>query len=458
MVTPVSVNTSITKLRTSLHGQLILPGDAAYESARRIWNGAIDRHPALVVRCADVDDVQRAVEFGRQSKLDIAVRGGGHSFPGFSTCDGGLVIDLSLMKAVTVNAIDRLARAQSGVTLGELVQAIQVYGLGINTGTASDTGIAGITLGGGVGLLMGKFGLMCDSVRSFDVVTAEGALVRANANENPDLYWGLRGGGGNFGIVTSFEYQLQPLGRILGGIVAHPLSQTRAVLGFYQDFCSALPDELTVVCGVIGGPDGKPFTGLVVCYCGDLAEGERLLEPLRKFGQPLVDGIGPMAYADLLARIDPTVPAGRCYYVKGGSLQTLDNGAIDALVDSVEGMTSPYSQIFLGSVHGAATRFGATETAYPLREEHFDFAFHAAWEDDGKERHVQWVRQSYQTLERFAGERAYVNFLDVEGTARVRAAYGPNYQRLVELKNKYDPENVFHLNQNIKPNIVLDKK
>ncbi len=452
MVTSLSVDTRIARLRAALHGKLVLPEHAEYEAARHIWNGAIDRRPAMIIRCVDVNDVQRAVEFGRQSNLDIAVRGGGHSFPGFSTCDGGLVIDLSLMKAITVDPADRSARAEPGVTLGEFIKATQAYGLGTTTGTASDTGIGGITLGGGLGVLMGKFGLMCDNVRSFDVVTAEGALVRANANENPDLFWGLRGGGGNFGIVTAFDYQLQPLGTILGGIVVHPLSRARAALEFYRDFCSKLPDELTVVYGVLAGPAGSPVVAIGTCYCGDLAEGERLLAPLRRFGQPLVDGVAAMPYSGLFPRIDASVPAGRCYYLKGGSIEELSDGAIDALVDSTEGLTSPYSQIFMVPVHGAATRVGSTETAFPLREPHYEFTFDAAWDDGAQERHVQWARQSHQALQRFASQRAYVNFLGDEGTARVRAAYGPNYERLVALKTKYDPDNVFHLNQNIKPN------
>jgi FAD/FMN-containing dehydrogenase len=451
MATAIFLNTEITNLRAALHGELILPGDAAYETGRRVFNAAIDRHPAIIIRCVDATDIQRAVEFGRQNNLDIAVKGGGHSFPGFSTVDGGLMIDLSPMKAVTVNPVDRTARAEPGVKLGELMAAAQVYGLGLTVGTASDTGIAGLTLGGGVGHLMGKFGLTCDHARSFEVVTADSRLVRADANENPDLYWGLRGGGGNFGIVTAFEYQLHPLGMILGGLVAYPLSRARAVLEFYRDFSRELPDELTAMYVAAGTPTGDQIVGLAACYCGDLAEGERALAPLRKFGQPLIDGIQPMPYAGLFARIDPMVPAGRSYYVKGGAIQTLSDGAIDALVDSIEGRTSPYSHVFLGPVHGAATRVGSTETAFPLREEHHEFTLDASWEDDGRERHVQWARQSHQILQRYASERAYVNFLDDGGAAPVRAAYGPNYERLVALKNKYDPDNLFHLNQNIKP-------
>jgi hypothetical protein len=400
MATPVSVNTSIPKLRASLHGQLILPGDAAYETARRVWNGAIDRRPAFIVRCMDANDVQRAVEFGRQSNLDIAVRGGGHSFPGLSTCDGGLVIDLSPMKAVSVNVHDQSARAEPGVTLGELIEATQAYGLGTNTGTASDTGIAGLTLGGGIGWLMGKYGLTCDNVRTFELVTADGRLLRVNANENADLYWGLRGGGGNFGVVTAFDYQLHPLGTILGGMVVHPLSRARSVLQFFRDFTHELPDELITACAMLTTPDGKPVIGIMVCYCGDLSQGERVIAPLRKFGPPLVDLIRPMPYAGLFAMLDPSVPAGRHYYVKGGSLQALSDGAINALVDSAEDITSPYSQIAFMKFHGAASRVGASETAFSIREDHYEFFLQAGWEDDGQERHVQWARQSYQTLER----------------------------------------------------------
>ncbi len=452
-VRQIGDGTGIAKLRAGLHGELILPGDAAYEIARRIWNGAIDCHPAVVVRCADANDVRRAVEFGRQSHLDIAVRGGGHSFPGFSTCEGGLVIDLSPMTAVSVNSADRSARAQAGVKLGGLVEATQPYGLGTNTGTASDTGIAGLTLGGGIGWLMGKYGLTCDNVRSFEVVTADGQFVRANSNENPDLYWGLRGGGGNFGVVTAFDYQLHPLGTILGGMVTHPLSRARAFLQFYRDFTSEMPDELTAACAVLTGREGNPVIGIVFCYCGDLSEGERVIAPLRKFGPPLLEQIHPMPYAGLFALLDPSSPAGRSYYVKGSAIKALSDGAIDALVESAERITSPFSQIVLMPVHGAATRVGAGETAFAFRDEHVQILHLASWEDDVEENHVQWSRQSWQALQPFASQRAYVNFLSDEGTARVRAAYGPNYERLVALKTKYDPDNVFHLNQNIKPNI-----
>jgi hypothetical protein len=463
-VKEIAGDSGLARLREALHGEMILPWDAAYEAARRVWNGAIDRYPALIVRCTDAEDVRRAVEFGRESHLDIAVRGGGHSFPGFSTSDRGLVIDLSPMKAVTVNAQERLARAEPGVTLGGLVEATQAHGLGTNTGTNSDTGIAGLTLGGGIGWLMGKYGLNCDNIRSFDVVTADDRLVPANANENPDLYWGLRGGGGNFGIVTAFEYQLHPLGTILGGMVVHPLSRARDVLVFYRDLTRELPDELTVACAMLTRPDGNRVIGIAPCWCGDLAEGERVLASLRQFGPPLVDRIQPMPYAGLFALFDASQPAGRSYHVKGGGIKALSDGVIEALVDSAEGMTSPYSQILMMQVHGAATRVGESETAFPYREEHLEILHVAAWEPEAAdkplpagEKHVQWMRQSWKALQPFASQRTYVNFLADDGTAPVRAAYGPNYERLVALKTQYDPDNLFHLNQNIKPDISATK-
>ena len=438
-------------LRAALHGELILPGDEAYDSARRVWNGDIDKYPAVVVRCADADDVRRAIEFAREAGLDIAVRGGGHSFPGFSTCDGGLVIDLAPMKAISVAPHTWSARAEGGAKLGELIQAAQAYGLGTTVGTHSDTGIAGLTLGGGLGLLMGKHGLTCDNVRSFEVVTADGRRLRASAEENPDLYWGLRGGGGNFGVVTRFEYQLHMLGPIVGGMVAHPLSRAREVLRFYRDLTREAPDELTAMCAMFVGPDSSPMITIMACYSGEPAEGERALAPLRKFGPPLADRIQAMPFAGLFALFDPLEQNGRHIRTKASGVTALSDAAIDVLVDGAESMTSPFSRLVMTHVHGAAARVGAGETAFPFREEHYEIMHGGAWENGSGENHVQWVQQSWQALQPFASQRAYVNLLDDGGTERVRAAYGPNYERLVALKDKYDPDNVFHLNQNILP-------
>jgi FAD/FMN-containing dehydrogenase len=449
---------AFASLRAALHGELILPGDAEYNTARRVWNAAIDRHPAVIIRCTHAHDVQCAVKFARESGLDVAVRGGGHSFPGFSTCDDGLVIDLSPMKTVSVNPDNRTARAGAGVTLGELIQATEEYGLVTNTGTQADTGIAGLTLGGGIGWLMGKYGLTCDNVRSFEVVTADGSLLRANADENSDLFWGLRGGGGNFGIVTAFEYLLHPLKQILGGMVAHPLSRARSVLEFYRELTYDMPDELTTACMIFTGPDGKPAIGVAACCCGDVSEGKEVIAPLRKFGSPFLQRFEPMPYSGLFSLFGPPLPNQRSYHMKGSGVPVLSDGAIDAILDSAESITSPFSQILLFTVHGAAARVGATETAFSLREEHVEIMHLAAWENDDAERHVQWSRQSWRAMQAFASSRAYVNFLDLEGTSRVRTAYGPNYERLVALKTKYDPNNLFHLNQNIKPNAHSDAR
>jgi hypothetical protein len=367
------------------------------------------------------------------------------------------VIDLSPMKRVLVDLKAQTARADPGTTLGELIEATQAYGLVTNTGGASDTGIAGLTLGGGVGLLMGKYGLTCDNVRSFEMGTADGRLVHANANENPDLYWGLRGGGDNFGVVTAFEYQLHNVGTILGGKIIYPLSQAREVLRLYRDLTQASPDELSAWCGVLAGPDGIPGIGIIIGYCGELAEGERLLAPLRRSGLQVKDDIHPMVFGELFDVFDPSYRTGRHYHGRGSGVPDLSDGAIDALVESAESLTSPFSQILIIYVHGAATRVGVSDTAFSYRENHYEIINLAAWEDDGEERHVQWMRRSWQALQRFAGTRLYVNFLDDEGTARVRAAYGPNYEGLVALKNKYDPDNVFHLNQNIKPDVHRDE-
>ncbi len=461
MVTATPANTRISigdrdiaRLRMAFHGRLILPQDAAYETARRVWNGAIDRHPALIVRCADAGDIRYAVEFARQSHLDISIRGGGHSWPGFSTCDGGLVIDLSPMKRISVDPEARTARAEPGVTLGELIHATQAHGLVINTGGVSDTGIAGLTLGGGMGLLMGKYGLTCDNVRSFDVVTADGRLLRADANENVDLYWALRGGGGNFGIVTAFEYQLHNVGTFLGGKIVYPLSRAREVYQLYRDLMPMSPDELSAMCDVLPGPDGAPSIGIIIGYCGDPAEGERWIAPLRRFGSVIFDNVKPRLYGDLFEMLDRTYRPGRHYHGRGSGIPELNDRAIDTLVESANSLTSPFSQVLAFYFHGAAARVGVGETAFAYRENHYEIIHLAAWEDDAEDKHVQWMRRSWQALRPFAGQRVYVNFLDDEGTARVRDVYGANYERLVALKEKYDPNNVFHLNQNIKPTVL----
>jgi len=381
------------------------------------------------------------------------VRGGGHSTAGFAVRDAGLVIDLSGMKGIAVDPQNRTARAEPGLTLKELITATQVHGLVTTTGIVSDTGIAGLTLGGGVGWLEGRFGLTCDNVLAFELVTADGRLRRASPSEHPDLYWALRGGGGNFGVVTTFEYRLHPLGQVLAGMVVHPMPRARDVLRFYRDFTAQAPDELTVYAALVTSPDGHPAVAMLVCYSGELEEGERVLAPLRQFGPPLADLIRPMDYLDAIQLIDAGNPSGHSYYEKGCSLNNLTDEAIDAVVGAGMAMTSPLSAVLIQRMHGAASRVLPNETAFALRGEHYLVVFIAQWPAGNGEAHSAWARAGWAALQPFANQGTYVNFMAADESDRVRAAYGQNYERLVAIKNRYDPTNLFQHNQNIRPSI-----
>ena len=444
----------IHDLEAHLRGKLIGPNDQGYEAARKVWNGMIDKYPTAIVRCADVVDVVHAVQFARDHHLVVAVRSGGHSLSGSSVCDDGLVIDLSCMKGIWVDPEKKTAWAQAGLTLNEFVQATQIYGLATTTGTVGGTGLAGLTLGGGLGWFMGKYGLTIDNLQSVDLVTAEGQVLRASSTEHSDLFWGVRGGGGNFGIVTAFEFQLHPVGQVLAGKLVYPLSKAREVLRFYREYTSNVPDELTAYASLMTTPDGLPMIAINLCYCGPLEAGQRLVEPLRKCGTPLVDLIRPKSYLKMITQADRGAPAGRRYYQKASALSELSDEAIETLVEYGATCTSPYSQILIQHVHGVASRVGPTETAFALRGESYVICMVAAW--DGGEtgqahRHMAWTRACWKALEPFASSGVYVNFLGNEGEGRVRAAYGINYERLVALKNRYDPTNFFTLNQNINP-------
>jgi len=436
-----------------LRGALITPADARYDAARRVWNGHIDRRPALIVRCAGADDVARAVNFSRAAGLPLSVRGGGHSLAGFAVREAGLVIDLSRMKGIAVDAQNQTARAEPGLTLKELIAATQPHGLVTTTGIVSDTGLAGLTLGGGVGWLEGRFGLACDNVLAFEVVTADGRLRRASPSEHPDLYWALRGGGGNFGVVTVFEYQLHRLGQVLAGMVVHPMPRARDVLRFYRDFTAQAPDELTVYAALLTSPDGHPVVALLVCYSGELDDGQRVLAPLRQFGPPLADLIRPMDYLDAIQLIDGGNPPGHCYYEKGCSLARLTDEAIDALVSAGAAMTSPLSAVLLQRMHGAASRVLPSATAFALRGEDYLALFVAQWPAGNGAAHIAWSQAARAAMHPFASQGTYVNFMAADESDRVRAAYGPNYERLVAVKNRYDPTNIFQHNQNIRPSI-----
>jgi FAD/FMN-containing dehydrogenase len=443
---------ALSKLKESFRGQLVRPRDPDYGECRQIWNGSIDRSPALIARCAGVADVIAAVRFARESGLVVAVRSGGHSFPGQSVCDGGVVIDLGLMKGIRVDPVQRTARAQAGVLLGELDRETQAFGLAVPAGIVTHTGLSGLTLGGGIGWLMRKYGLTIDQLLAVDLITADGDFVRASETENPDLFWGVRGGGGNFGVVTSLEFRLHPVGPILGGMVLHLRQHAPEVIRFYREFTQQAPEELTTYCMMLTTPDGVPVVALVACYNGPLEQGEAVLRPLRSFGSPVADLIHPMPYREMQSMFDAGFPHGLRNYWKGNFLRELPDAAIDRLVAHAEGMPSPLSAVALEFYGGAASRVGEGETAFPHRQALYDLVIIAQWADAAEdEPNIQWAREITEAMEPYASGRVYVNLLGVEGEERVKAAYGANYDRLVALKNKYDPANLFRLNQNIKP-------
>jgi len=442
---------ALSRLRSELHGTLVLPGDEEYESARAVWNAAIDRRPAAVVRCVDSTDVIRAVRLARDQGLPVAVRGGGHGFAGRATCDGGLVIDCSPMRRVDVDPVCRVARAGAGCTLGDFDAATQERGLATTMGTVAPTGIAGLTLGGGLGWLMGRFGLACDNLIGADVVTADGRAVRASAEENSDLLWGLRGGGGNFGVVTSFEYALHPVTTVYGGAVTYPPSQARDVFRLYRDLTQDAPDELTAYAGVQPLAAGGPAFSITACWSGDPAAGERVLAPLRRLGTPLADTLRPMPYLEMQALFAvPPVRVGS--YAKSSFLRALDDAAIDALVARTIAPAPP-SLFFLEPVHGRASTVGADESAFANRGPAYSFAALALWFEPGEAAAATaWIRDFFGEMTPSLASGVYANYLaGDEGDARVRAAYGRSWDRLVALKRKFDPDNFFRLNQNVNP-------
>ena len=447
--------TGVTTFQESLRGRVLRPSDAGYDDARKVWNGMIDKKPALIARCAGVADVIGAVNFARTNNLLVSVRGGGHNITGNAVCDGGLMIDLSPMKGVRVDPTRRTAHAQAGLTWGEYNRETQAFGLASTGGVISTTGIAGLTLGGGLGWLMGKHGLSCDNLLSADIITADGRFLTASATENSDLFWGLRGGGGNFGIVTSFEYRLHPVGPVLAGMVVHPMAKAKEVLRFYRAYARTCPDELTAFAAMMTSPEGAPVVAIVVGYIGPIAEGEPLVAPVRKFGAPLADTIGPMSYVQLNTMLDGAFPYGGVQrYWKSSFLKQLGDDVLDILVDRAATMPSPMSMVGFFHVHGAASRVDKDETAFGLRDDQWDYDIISQWLDRGESAsHIQWTREFWTAVEPFATGEVYVNHLDAEESTRIRAAYSDNYGRLIALKNKYDPTNLFRLNQNIKPTV-----
>lgn len=445
-------HTTLQQFKSKLRGEALSPGNDRYSSARRVWNGLIDRYPALIVQCMDTSDVIRAVEFAWGQHLPVAVRSGGHSSPGYSVCDDGIVIDLSHMRDISIDPVQGLARTQAGPSLGEFISRTQEFGLATTTGTVAGTGLAGLTVGGGIGWLMGKHGLTIDNLHSVDVVTADGRILTASATENPDLFWGVRGGGGNFGIVTSFEFRLHPVTTVLAGKVMYPIQQAREMLRFYREFTAQAPDELTAYALLVTTPEGVPAAEITLCYTGSPDEGERHLESLRRFGSPIVEMIHPKPYLKTVSMLR-VAPVGRCYYERSSTLEELSDEAIDLIVEYGQARTSPFSQILIQHLHGAASRVHPTETAFAQRQESYILGMFAAWTGEEAHSHIAWTRSFWTAIRRFGSLGVYVNFLGDEGEERIRASYGVNYERLVALKNTYDPTNFFHQNQNIQPTV-----
>lgn len=445
---------NIAALQSQFRGEILTPESAGYDAARTIWNGMIDRRPAAIARCTGPSDVIAAVRFAADHAIFPAIRAGGHNVAGLAMVDNGLVIDLTQMKEITVDTSARTATAQTGLTWGEFDAATQRHGLATTGGLISTTGIGGLTLGGGVGWLMGRCGLVCDNTLSYDVVTAKGELVRASADEHPDLCWALKGGGGNFGVVTSITYRMYPITTVLSGMILHPMARAGEVLRRYRDFVqSGLPDELTIYAGAITTPDGMPVIALIPAYCGDdLAEGERVLAPLRAFGPPMADLVTRMPYVAMQQMIDAAAPFGLRSYWKGGFLRDLPDEAIDKFVQFAETRISPRSLAILEHAHGAVARVAPDATAFPVRSDSFDLVLISLWEDPAEDdRHIDWTRRFYGAMQPWAAGSVYVNGLDQDDLSRVPDAYGRNYARLCQVKAKYDPENRFRRNQNIRP-------
>jgi hypothetical protein len=446
-------DTLIETFRSAHHGPLIRPADADYDTARRIWNASINRRPGMIVRCTGLADVIAAVNFAREHRLLVAVRGGGHNVGGRALCDGGMVIDLTRMKGIHVDAAAKRARVQPGVLLGELDRETHVYGMAVPAGVVSNTGIAGLTLGGGVGWLARKYGLSCDNVLSFEVVTADGKVRRASADEHPDLFWALRGGGGNFGVVTSFEFQLRPVSTVLGGMLVHPRERALDLLKFYRDFTRDAPDELATYYGLIHTPDGAPVTAIVTCYNGDLSAGEKVLAPLRRFGPPMMDAVAPIPFPQMQTLIDGAVPDGNQNYWKSAFLKDLNDSALETIVRYANEATSPMTAVLVEQYGGAAGRVGPQETAFGQRHVQYDLGILSQWADPkDSDRHIAWTRAFAAAMVPHGAGGYFLNFLGAdEEDGTIRAAFGGNYDRLVEVKTKYDPDNFFRVNQNVEP-------
>jgi FAD/FMN-containing dehydrogenase len=450
------------EFETKLRGQLLLPGDRGFAGARKIWNAMIDKKPAMIVRCAGVADVMGSIVFARDHDLLLAVRGGGHNIAGNALCDGGLVIDLSPMKSVRVNPETRRAWVEPGATLGDFDHEAQAFGLATPLGINSTTGVAGLTLGGGFGWLSRKYGMSVDNLVSAEVVTADGKSIRASAEENPDLFWAIRGGGGNFGVVTLFEFQLHPVGpEVLSGLIVFPFDQAKTVLTNYRRLVENIPDDLNVWVVLRKAPPlpflpkkahGKEVVVLAIFYAGNIEDGKRAIEPIRAFGEPYGEHTGPMPYTAWQKAFDPLLTPGARNYWKSHNFAALSDGALDCMITYVTRLPSPQCEIFIGLIGGQAGRVAPDATAYSHRNAKYVMNVHGRWDKSAEDKRcVSWAREFFNASAPYATGGVYVNFLTQDEGDRVAAAYGPHYDRLVQVKNRFDPKNFFRVNQNIKP-------
>jgi FAD/FMN-containing dehydrogenase len=438
-----------------ISGSMLGSGDAGYDAARAVHNGLIDRRPALIVRCQTTDDVVATLAFARRTGIEVSIRGGGHNVAGRAVTDGGVMIDLSGMKGIRIDPGRATATAEGGVTWGELNDAAAEHGLAVTGGAVSTTGIAGLTLGGGLGWLMAKYGLAADNLLAVTLVTADGSVHEVDAASHPDLFWALRGGGGNFGVATSFTYRLHPLRTVVGGLIAHPIEAGPDLLRFYRDAVADASDDLTVFAGLVHAPDGSgaKLAALVVFHAGDAASAERDLEPFKTWGSPLVTQVGPLPYPVMNTILDAGYPAGSLNYWLSSFTRGLPDELIDTAVERFATVPSTMSSILFEHFHGAVTRIGATETAVPHRSEGWNLVIPSVWTDRGDtDSNIAWSRDTFAALRPHLGTGRWLSYLgDDQADDAIRAAYGPNYDRLREIKRVYDPDNVFHLNHNIEP-------
>ena len=447
---------AIEELKKQVRGEVLLPSHSGYDEARTVYNAMIDRRPGVIVRCSGTADAVACVQFAREHDLPLSIRGGGHNVAGNAVCEGGVMLHMGKLTGVRVDVNQRVATVEPGVTLGDYDRATHSQGVVTPVGVVSRTGIAGLTLGGGLGWLMGKYGLTCDNLIGAEVVTAEGNVVQASEAENSDLFWGLRGGGGNFGIVTEFRYRLYPLEPTISGLLIYPLEKTKEVLRFFREIAQECRDELAIAAALLNSPDGVPVCGFVVCYNGDPSQGEKVLAPIRAFGPPLADLVGPIPFIQHQSMFDPMYPPGQLHYWKAGFVKSLSEEVMDVAIEHFPRRPSSQTSLMLEHIHGAASRVPVDATAFAHRFDGFNLSAFGVWEDArDNEVNREWVQGFWRDAQPHLSGRAYVNYLGQEGADRVREAYGPNYERLAALKRKYDPTNFFRLNQNIPPSQSL---